>query len=311
MGISANTFGQRFCVTTFGESHGAALGCVIDGCPAGIPFDEGLLLRELARRRPGSSATVSARQEADTPEVVSGVYEGKTLGTPIAIFVRNRDARPEDYLDIAKNPRPGHADDTWRDKFGHVDPRGGGRASGRETVARVMAGSVAHMVVKTFVPNIVVKAFASNIPSEETLLAAKGEGKSYGGEATLWIDHLPQGLGQPVFHKFKSDLAAALLGIGAATAVEIGDGFDAANAEGTAFHGRGSQEGYGGLRGGFTTGERVVVRVGFKPPASVLEVAKKGRHDPCIIPRAVPVIEAMAWLVVVDHVLWARTDRAV
>ncbi|MBI4126520.1 MAG: chorismate synthase [Deltaproteobacteria bacterium] len=322
--MSANTFGQRFCVTTFGESHGSALGCVIDGCPAGISFDHDLLVRELDRRRPGTSATVSARQEADVPEVVSGVFEGTTLGTPIAIIVRNRDARPGDYRDVAANPRPGHADDVWKEKFGHGDPRGGGRASGRETVARVMAGAVAQMIARQLVPDLTVSAFASQMGPlvltcdnpktkevESLLMQAKEEGKSYGGEVTLWIDHAPAGLGQPVFHKFKSDLASALLGIGAATAVEMGEGFASTQEEGTAFHRRSGQEQYGGIRGGITTGERIIARVGFKPTSSVLDVARRGRHDPCIVPRAVPVIEAMAWLVVVDHVLWGRTDRAV
>lgn len=321
--MSANTFGKRFCVTTFGESHGVALGCVIDGCPAGIAFDHDLLVRELARRKPGASAVVSSRNEADVPEVLCGVYEGKTLGTPIAIIVRNRDARPEDYLDIAKAPRPGHADDTWRIKFGHVDPRGGGRASGRETVARVMAGAVAQMVARVALPKTQVLGRATAIgPCHVTdedfeknvqalLLAAKEEGKSYGGVVEIGIDNLPAGLGAPVFHKFKADLGAAYLGVGATSAVEIGEGFDAAAAQGTEFHRRPSDaQPYGGLRGGITTGERIVARVAFKPPASVLEVAKKGRHDPCIVLRAIPILEAMTWIVIADQVLFARTDRA-
>lgn len=309
----ANTFGTKFRVTTFGESHGPAMGVVIDGCPAGLNFDHELLLRELARRRPGSSNIVSARNEADTPEILSGVFEGKTLGTPIAILIRNQDARSEDYATLANNPRAGHADDMWQQKFGHVDPRGGGRSSGRETVSRVMAGAVAQMLVRSKFPGITVAAQAVQIgpltlPQDEAqlenlLVSAKAEGKSYGGVAELRLENVPQGLGEPVFRKFKSDLAQALMSVGATIGVEFGAGFAATQAEGSEFHGSSEQEKYGGIRGGITTGEPILARVAFKPTASVLDVAKKGRHDPCIVPRALPVLEAMSWLVLAEHVV--------
>lgn len=350
--MPANTFGERFCVTTFGESHGPALGVVIDGCPAGIPFDEALLRSELARRRPGGltdrgQSITSARQEPDEPEVLSGVCGGKTLGTPIAMVVRNRDARSQDYAQIARQPRPGHADDVWKTKFGHTDPRGGGRSSGRETVARVMAGAVAQMVLGKLAPALQVVGFARQIGplalteqemralaergvtaafvdgfvarlvsprlSEQVtvlLSAAKTAGQSYGGIVELFCDGVPAGLGQPVFHKLKADLCAALLGVGAVTAVELGDGFGVAQAEGSAFHARDAHQArYGGVRGGISTGERIVLRVALKPTATVLDTAQAGRHDPCIVPRVIPVLEAMVYLVLLDHLLWQRGDR--
>jgi chorismate synthase len=352
--MSANSFGQRFVVTSFGESHGPALGVVVDGCPAGVPFSLELLRHELSRRRPGAltasgESITSARAESDEPEVLSGVYEGVCLGTPIAMLVRNQDARPKDYAEIDERPRVGHADDVWRAKFGHVDPRGGGRSSGRETVTRVMAGAVAQMMLRTLCPSIRVRGFARQIgplelsdaelvelwkkeslptaqdidafparlPAQrlstqvtELLVSAKREGRSYGGLVELWLSGVPASLGQPVFHKLKADLAAAMLSVGATASVEIGDGIAAAQAEGTAFHGDAERpERYGGIRGGISTGERIVLRVACKPTASVLHVARAGRHDPCIVPRAIPVLEAMAYLVLADHVLWRRTDR--
>lgn len=314
--MSANTFGKRFCVTTFGESHGVALGCVIDGCPAGLVFDEDLLVNELRRRRPGTSKAVSSRQEEDIPQVLSGVFEGKTLGTPIAIVVNNKDARPEDYRDIRDNPRPGHADDVWREKFGHVDWRGGGRASGRETVTRVMAGAVAQMLVRNYSPETKVKGTIKSIGSfpsleniEELLIQAKEKGESYGGVIEISVDGFPQGLGQPVFHKLKSDFAHALMSVGATTGFEIGSGFAGVSTPGTRFHASETdQSQYGGIRGGISTGERIMMRVAIKPPASVLDVAKKGRHDPCIVPRVLPVLESMCWIVLADHFLWRSTD---
>ncbi|MBN2490401.1 MAG: chorismate synthase [Planctomycetes bacterium] len=344
--MSANRFGELFTITTFGESHGPALGVVVDGCPAGVPFDHDLLLHELRRRRPGSSDVVSAREEADEPEVLSGVHEGKTLGTPIAIVVRSRDARPEDYTQIARRPRPGHADDVWKAKFGHVDPRGGGRASGRETVARVMGGAVAHMLLAAVSPDTRVTGFARTIgphslteedvqaipagqvkfvdqfvarfpaPQQTTALEAllkeaRDQGLSYGGLVELWVDGVPAGLGQPVFHKLKADLAAACLGVGAAIGIELGAGFEASRAEGSAFHQPSSgAPPYGGIRGGISTGERIVARIPFKPTASLLDTARRGRHDPCIVPRAIPVLEAMIWLVLADHFLWRQLDRS-
>lgn len=343
----ANSFGRRFVLTTFGESHGSALGAVVDGVPAGLIWDQKLLDSELARRRPGQSKLVTARSESDRPEILSGVFENLTLGTPIAILVRNEDQKSEDYREIAKRPRAGHADDVWREKFGHSDPRGGGRSSGRETVSRVIGGAVARMLIAKLAPKTKLTGFARAIgplevtrkdlqalnksaksgpnpadgfaarfPSEsqqdavtQLLTEAKEKGLSYGGIAEIWIDGLPKGLGQPVFHKMKSDLAGAMMSLGATIGVEFGAGFDAAKAEGSDFHKDASSADYGGLRGGITTGERLVIRVAFKPTSSVLDTAKKGRHDPCIVPRAIPVLEAMAALVIADHLLWQKTDR--
>lgn len=343
--MARNTFGEHYRVTTFGESHGPAIGAVIDGCPAGIEFDSDALGAALARRRPGQSAIVTDRAERDEPRVLSGVHEGRTLGTPIAVVIENHDARPADYAQIARSPRPGHADDTWAIKFGHTDPRGGGRASGRETATRVIGGAVARMVANAIAPDLHVAAFARAIgpfrlsdeeadavplddvsfvdrftaryPSPthhaevETLLAtAKRDGKSYGGVIEVRTNGVPAGLGQPVAHKLKADLAAAYMSIGATSGIECGAGFEAADAEGSSFHRRPDDASpYGGIRGGISTGEPIVCRIAFKPTATVLDEAKRGRHDPCIVPRAVPVVEAVTWMVITDHLLWRRTDR--
>jgi chorismate synthase len=345
--MSANTFGQIFQIHSFGESHGAALGVVIDGCPAGVDFDMELLKRDLARRRPGHQAVVSPRKESDDPEILSGVFEGKTLGTPIAILVRNQDQRSKDYSSSAP-ARAGHADDVWKEKFGHTDYRGGGRSSGRETVARVMGGAVAKMFLQQAEKSLEIFAWASQIgpfaisaeeknillqqdasqefidrhvarfPSTKApeleifLQRAQQEGESYGGRAALCVRGMPQSLGQPVFHKLKSDLAQALLSIGATAGLLLGEeAQNVAAARGTEFHALTSQTQYGGVRGGISTGEDLLLEVLFKPTSSLLDVAKKGRHDPCIVPRAIPVIEAMTALVLADHVLWRRLDRSV
>ena len=339
--MSANSFGNLFKMTSFGESHGGALGAVIEGCPAGVNFDLSLLLKNMSRRRPGQSSVTTARNENDTPEILSGVFENKTLGTPICIIVRNHDQKSTDYDKIKSEPRIGHADDTWVTKFGHVDHRGGGRASGRETLSRVLAGSVAQMFCAEVYPQIAVRGFASQIggfkltepekhniwnvdvdefstrfPSPhnhaavvQLLETAKSEGESFGGVVDTQITGLPAGLGQPVFHKFKSDLAAAAMSIGATTAFEFGDGFSAAEKKGTEFHNSMRSNSYGGIRGGLTTGEPLNFSVGFKPTSSIKDIAKTGRHDPCIVTRAVPVVEAMVWLLIADHLLWSRLDR--
>ncbi|UYL08670.1 chorismate synthase [Bdellovibrio sp. SKB1291214] len=339
---SANQFGSRFTMASFGESHGTALGVLIDGCPAGVDFDSAMLTHEMERRRPGyhgSGQIVSGRQETDVPEVLSGVFDGKTLGTPIAIIVRNQDARSNDYSKIQNSPRAGHADDVWKNKFGHSDHRGGGRSSGRETVSRVMAGAVAKMMMTKVSPktrvigyasqigpitltaedrnnvsNVHVDSFQARFPSKEDqkvaelLKKAQENGDSYGGIAEILIQAPPAHLGQPVFHKLKSDLAMAFMSVGAANGFELGLGFDSADVQGTEFH-QGSQDVYGGIRGGISTGESILLRVSFKPTSSILDVAKKGRHDPCIVTRAIPVLEAMTWLVLADHYLWAKTDK--
>lgn len=322
--MSANSFGERFRITSFGESHGVGLGVVIDGCPAGVKFDHALLQKNLDRRRPGQSASVSGRQESDQVEVLSGVFENKTLGTPIAMIVRNSDAKSSDYDQIKSQARAGHADDQWKNKFGHSDHRGGGRSSGRETVSRVMAGSVAQMMNSQILPQIKVEAFCSEVGTlqlssladyqnrkdevDSYLLKLKEAGDSVGGAITVAMDQVPQGLGQPVFHKFKSDMAAALFSIGATYAVDLGEASSSSQQTGQSFHQ--NTENYGGVRGGITTGEKIQMSVRFKPTSSILDVAKKGRHDPCIVIRAVPVVEAMVHLVIADHLLWMRTDRA-
>lgn len=336
--MSANTFGQRFKITSFGESHGAALGVVIDGCPAGVKVDEALLLRELDRRRPGQSEISTQRNEDDRPEILSGVFEGRTLGTPIAVIVRNKDTRSQDYANL--NARPGHADDVWKNKFGHSDPRGGGRSSGRETWARVVGGAFARMFLREAAPETRIFAFTSRIgphaltdeeralvraemvdeyparfPSpraeelKQWILQLKESGDSVGGAAEVVIANPPAGLGQPVFHKLKADLGSAFFSIGATSAVEIGAGLEASQETGVHFHTESGSDVYGGIRGGISTGEAIRSVVHFKPTSSILDVAKKGRHDPFIVPRAVPVVEAMALLVVADHVIWMRGDR--
>lgn len=340
--MSANQFGSRFVITSFGESHGAALGVVIDGCPAGVDFDHTLITKQMERRRPGNHGSghiVSGRQESDQVEILSGVFEGKTLGTPIAMIVRNQDARSGDYSQIKNSPRAGHADDVWKKKFGHSDHRGGGRSSGRETVSRVMAGSVARMYMHQLSPQTRVMGYAAQIgplvltdaekalapkadidacqarfPAKnqkevsELLKTAQETGESYGGVAEILIENPPAHLGQPVFHKLKSDLAMAFLSVGAANGFELGAGFTATQTPGTAFH-TPESEVYGGIRGGVSTGENILLRVSFKPTSSILDVAKKGRHDPCIVTRAIPVLEAMTWLVLADHLLWSKTDK--
>lgn len=339
--MSANSFGQLFKITSFGESHGEALGVVIDGCPAGVEFNAGLLSANLKKRKPGQSPITTARNEDDIPEILSGVFENKTLGTPICIMVRNHAQKSEDYNEIRSKPRIGHADDVWLAKFHHVDYRGGGRASGRETLARVIAGSVAQMLCQKLKPDLKVKAYSSQIgeykiselernniwdvdieefitrfPSVEKnakivnmLEAAKTEGESYGGQVEVQIKNVPVGLGQPVFHKFKSDLAFAVMSIGATTSFEFGSGAFAAEKRGTEFHKEMTAKNYGGIRGGLTTGETVYFSVGFKPTSSIRDIAKLGRHDPCIVPRAASVVEAMTWLLLADHLLWARLDQ--
>lgn len=332
-----NTFGKHFRVTTFGESHGMAYGAVVDGCPAGLCFSKEVIRKLLDRRRPGYFPWQSSRKEEDHFEVLSGVYEDKTLGTPIAMVVQNKNARPQDYSEIKVQPRKGHADDLWKDKFGHSDYRGGGRASGRETVSRVLAGGIAQMFLQKSCPKLQILSFASQIgdislktspkemdnlwskrdsnhffPNEsqfeevkQLLISGKEQGQSYGGLVDARIKGVPRGLGQPVFSKLKSDLSSALMGIGACSGIYIGP--IEPPKEGSLFHKE--ETNYGGIRGGLSTGEIVEIRLTFKPPSSIGKVAQSGRHDPCIIPRVIPVIESMIYLVLADHVLAQRLDQ--
>ena len=320
--MSANIFGDRFKFISFGESHGPAYGIVIEGMPANIKFDLDLLLKNLDRRRPGQDHYTTTRNELDHPEILSGIFESKTLGTPITVIVRNNDQKSTDYTNIKNNPRNGHADDVWKNKFLHTDYRGGGRSSGRETLCRVIAGSFAQMIFNDMKLKTEIKACAIKIgphilsPAKDLpesikdfLIQAKADGESYGGIIECRISHPVKNLGQPIFHKLKSDLGAAMLSLGAVEGFEFGAGFKAADFKGTDFHHDSNSNNYGGIRGGISTGEEIIFNVAFKPTASIKDVSKLGRHDPCIIPRAIPVIEAMAWCVLADHLLWMRTDQ--
>lgn len=332
-----NTFGSLFRLTTFGESHGPAMGAVVDGCPAGVALEAADVQRALDRRRPGQSAVTTARAEADRVEILSGVYEGLTLGTPIACVVRNEQQRSADYATLAKVDRPGHADRVWRERFKHRDPRGGGRTSGRETLCRVIGGAVAEALLARELPQVRTVAWVSRVgplalgerdepwtrelvdrhptrcpdpalsaQMEALILDAKGKGDSLGGVISVRVDGLPVGLGEPVFGKLKAQLASAVAGIGAVTGVVWGpDDLEARLAlPGSLFHapradGRPS-DAYGGVQGGLSNGAPLMLRVLFKPPATLADHARAGRHDPCILPRAVPVVEAMVWLVLAD-----------
>lgn len=344
----ANTFGHFFRFTTFGESHGEAIGVVIDGCPAGVVWNSELLQTQMNRRKPGQAdnvaqeVLVTSRAEDDLVEVLSGVYEGKTLGTPIACVIKNKNQKSSDYEKIKTAPRVGHADDVWKNKFGHTDHRGGGRSSARETAARVIAGCVAQMFLQTKYPDMVVTSFITQIgeikmtnddrskwlqswthnyaadayvarfPTTQSegvrslLSTAKQEGNSYGGEIETWISGAPKNLGEPVFDKLKSKLAHAAMSIGATTSFEIGAGKDVISLSGKDVHTNNASDVYGGIRGGISTGEKIIFKVGFKPTSTVGTIATEGRHDPCVLPRAIPILESMSWLVLADLELARR-----
>ncbi|MEY2481272.1 MAG: chorismate synthase [Verrucomicrobiota bacterium] len=361
----ANTFGQLFRVTTFGESHGGGIGVVIDGCPPKIDINEAEIQRELDRRRPGQSKITTQRKEEDRCEILSGVFENKTLGTPIAIVVRNKDARPQDYVDLAKTFRPSHADFTYEAKYGTRNWQGGGRASARETIGRVAAGAIARKVLRKFYPKIDIIAYVAqvhdltakidiskvrtkevdaNIVRCPDAAAAKkmislidktrAAGDSLGGVIECVIRSAPAGLGEPVFDKLEADLAKAMLSLPATKGFEIGSGFSATRMRGSehndAFEMRAgkvrtSTNFSGGIQGGISNGEEIYFRVAFKPTATIareqktvsssrkeIKLAARGRHDPCVLPRAVPMVEAMAALVLCDHALRQRalTERS-
>lgn len=332
-----NTFGTLFRLTTFGESHGPAMGAVIDGCPAGVALDVEQIQRALDRRRPGQSDLTTARAEADRAEVLSGVYEGRTLGTPIAVIVRNTQQRPQDYDALKTVDRPGHADAVWRERYGHRDHRGGGRTSGRETLSRVIGGAVADALLARDVPSLRTVAWVTQVgplsappPGDaltradvdadptrcpdptlaaqmaELIRDAKARGDSYGGAIDVRIEGLPVGLGEPVFGKLKNLLVSAYASVGAVTGVVWGasEQLSALREPGLKFHQ--DRAAYGGIQGGLSNGARSELRVYFKPPATLADHAKQGRHDPCILPRAVPVIEAMTSLVLAD--LWLHHE---
>ncbi len=321
-----NSFGRNFRITTFGESHGAAVGVVIDGCPPGTALAESDIQPFLDRRRPGTSPLVSPRQEADVVSILSGVFEGKTTGCPIALVVRNEDKKPEDYEELRSRFRPGHADFTYQQKYGIRDHRGGGRSSGRETVGRVAAGAVAMKIlaprgirISGTILEVHGRSGAEEI--EREILAAKEAGNSVGGIAEITAAGCPAGLGDPVFDKLDAQIAAAMMGIGAVKGVEIGDGFSVARKFGSENNDPITRAGFlsnhaGGILGGISTGQDIVVRIAVKPTPSIAmpqqtidifgndaTITIRGRHDPCIVPRILPVAEAMLALVLVDCLL--------
>lgn len=355
-----SVFGKIFRVSTFGESHGSGVGCVIDGCPSMLELSADDIQRELDRRRPGGNPLGTQRNEADACEIISGVYEGKTLGTPICVLVRNKDQHSQDYSEIAKLWRPSHADFTYDMKYGLRDPRGGGRSSARETIGRVAAGAVAKKFlgggvrITAWVESVhaiampmqrqtptseEIEASPVRCPNpqasarmEEFIKKARAEGDSVGGVIRCRIEGLPAGLGDPVFDRFEADLAKAMLSIPASKGFEIGGGFASARMFGSqnndAFvldeNGAVSTltNNAGGVLGGMTTSRPVDFRVAFKPTATIAKEQKtlsrelepttvvgKGRHDPCVLPRAVPIVEAMAALVCADAMLVQRTVR--
>ncbi|HEY2103111.1 MAG TPA: chorismate synthase [Chthoniobacterales bacterium] len=354
-----STFGQIFRVTTFGESHGGGVGAVIEGCPPRIGLVESDIQRELDRRRPGQSRITTQRKEPDRCEILSGTFEGRTLGTPIAILVRNEDARPEAYEPLRETFRPSHADFTYQAKFGIRNWQGGGRASARETIGRVAAGAIARKVLATLFPEIEIVAYVVRLheivaaidqhlvsaelversmvrcPDEnasekmiQLIEKTRADGDSLGGVIECVSRNVPAGLGEPVFDKLEADLAKAMLSLPATKGFEIGSGFSAARMRGSehndAFEKRDNEiktatNFSGGIQGGISNGEPIYFRVVFKPTATIARaqntvtasgekatLAARGRHDPCVLPRAVPMVEAMTALVLCDHALRQR-----
>ena len=354
-----NTFGKLFTVTTWGESHGPAVGAVVDGCPPRMPLDAAEIQTELDRRRPGQSDIVTPRKEEDRVEILSGLFEGRTTGTPISLLVRNADQRPGAYDEMREKFRPSHADYTYEAKFGIRDHRGGGRSSARETVGRVAAGAIARKLLAlgggvelraylTAVHDISVPAdglvaFPSladveanpvrcpHAPTAERMIErikqVRADGDSVGGVIECRIRGVPPGLGEPVFDRLEADLAKAMLSLPATKGFEIGSGFAGARLKGSE-HNDAFEPGpagkvrtrtnrSGGIQGGISNGEEIFFRVAFKPTATIMqaqntvdrtgsatELTGRGRHDPCVVPRAVPIVEAMAALVLADH--WLR-----
>ena len=318
-----NTFGTNFRITTFGESHGPAVGAVIDGCPAGLALAESDIQPLLDRRRPGTSPLVSPRDEKDRVEILSGVFEGRTTGTPIALLVRNKEQQSTDYEELRTLFRPGHADFTYQQKYGIRDHRGGGRSSGRETIGRVAAGAVAMkflgergIIITSRIISVHGNSGADAI--EAAILGAKNIGESVGGIVEITAQGVPAGLGDPVFGKLDAQIAAAMMGIGAVKGVEIGDGFAVADRFGSENNDPIQKNGFasnhaGGILGGISSGQEIAVRIAVKPTPSIAlpqqtidingneaEISVRGRHDPCIVPRIVPVAESMLALVLAD-----------
>ncbi|ACB74907.1 chorismate synthase [Opitutus terrae] len=351
-----NSFGKLFTVTTWGESHGASVGVVVDGCPPNLPLSVEEIQTELDRRRPGQSDIVTPRKEEDRVEILSGLFEGKTTGTPLTMMVRNADQRPEAYAEMREKFRPSHADYTYQAKFGIRDHRGGGRSSARETIGRVAAGAIAQKILR-LAGGIEIRAFVTQIqdicvpaltafPSREEveatpircphaataaamierIKAVRSQGDSVGGVIECRVRGVPAGLGEPVFDRLEADLGKAMLSLPATKGFEIGSGFAGTRLKGSEHNdpfvmrdGRvtTTTNHSGGVQGGISNGAEIVFRVAFKPTATILqpqqtvdvhgadtELAARGRHDPCVLPRAVPIVEAMTALVLVDH--WMR-----
>ena len=362
--MSFNTFGHVFRVTTWGESHGPALGATVDGCPPGVPIDAEIIQQWLDKRKPGQNKFTTQRREPDAVKILSGTFEGKTTGTPIQLMIENTDQRSKDYGDIAEKFRPGHADITYWQKYGIRDPRGGGRSSARETAARVAAGGIARAALEKIAPELIVKGYMVQMgpraidrakfdwdqidqnpfwtpdaaASEDWaayLDSLRKSGESVGAIIEVTAQNVPVGIGAPIYAKLDTDLAAAMMSINAVKGVEIGEGMSAAmltgteNADEIAFGPDGpiySSNHAGGILGGISTGQDVVVRFAVKPTSSILtprktitkagdaaEIITKGRHDPCVGIRAVPVGEAMMACVLLDHILLdrAQTGEAV
>ncbi|ARO99158.1 MULTISPECIES: chorismate synthase [Vibrio] len=348
--MAGNSIGQHFRVTTFGESHGIALGCIVDGCPPGLEITEADLQIDLDRRRPGTSRYTTQRREPDEVKILSGVFEGKTTGTSIGLLIENTDQRSKDYSDIKDKFRPGHADYTYHQKYGIRDYRGGGRSSARETAMRVAAGAIAKKYLKDEF-GVEIRAYLSQMGDvsidkvdwneiennaffcpdadkveafDQLIRDLKKEGDSIGAKIQVVATNVPVGLGEPVFDRLDADIAHALMSINAVKGVEIGDGFEVVNQKGSQHRDTLAPEGFGsnhagGILGGISTGQDIVANIALKPTSSITvpgetitkegeptQLITKGRHDPCVGIRAVPIAEAMLAIVVMDHLLRHR-----
>ena len=353
--MAGNTFGNIFKLTTFGESHGAALGGVIDGCPSGLKIDLNAIQIEMDRRKPGQSAIVTQRKEPDTVTFYSGIFEGETTGTPIGFLIHNTDQKSKDYSHIKDSYRPSHADYVYDKKYGKRDYRGGGRSSARETACRVVAGAIAKQILS----NIKITAYVSSVGEikidkhysdldfseieknpvrcadsntaslmEEHIREIRKEGDTIGGIVSCVIENTPIGLGEPVFDKLHADLGKAMLSINAVKGFEFGSGFQGTQLKGSQHNdsfnsdGKTKTNNSGGIQGGISNGMDIYFNVAFKPVATIMkaqetidssnnvvEMKGKGRHDPCVVPRAVPIVEAMTALVLVDFYLINRTIK--
>ena len=355
-----NSFGKLFKITTFGESHGIALGVIIEGCPAGLAIDQAQIIAEMQRRKPGQSKITTQRKEEDEIEILSGVFEGKSTGTPIGIVIRNADQKSKDYSHIADKFRPSHADFTYYEKYGIRDYRGGGRSSARETAARVAGGAIAKQFLAT--KGVSIQAYVSQVgdlkltKDYKTLNLAEAENNmvrcpdpetaeamialidsvrldrdTIGGVVSCVIKNAPIGLGEPVFDRLHAELGKGMLSINAVKGFEYGSGFEGVAMRGSAHNDSIVKEGdvvktatnhSGGIQGGISNGEDIYFRVAFKPVATIMQdqtsineagesviVSGKGRHDPCVVPRAVPIVEAMAALVIADYLLLSKTNK--